>query len=312
MNKLHVNSEVKNTAIMVSIICIVYNQKQYIRECLDSFLMQKTNFKIEIVIHDDASTDGTAEIIREYEEKYPDLIKAIYQQENQFSQGVNMWVSVPPHASGKYLAMCEGDDYWINPLMLQKEVDFLESNPEYGLVCGVANVYDEEKKQFVTKHGVKESETYETIVQGVNDIVTSTTLMKSQLLSQCVEDCRSLIDRTLFIDTAMWYWFAYNSKIKFINEVFSVYRVLPESLSHTKNQNKRLNLDMDFLRLKIHFTLSHPIKNQIYSDIIADSFFEEQSAIVNYARYVGKLEVMNSMSYKIGKLILSPFKIFSK
>ena len=118
---------------LVSICSITYNHAPYIRQCLDGFLMQRTNFKYEIIIHDDASTDGTAEIIKEYAEKYPDLIIPILQTENQYSKGLRGFYArfVFPRAKGRYIALCEGDDYWTDPLKLQKQVDFLEANPEY-------------------------------------------------------------------------------------------------------------------------------------------------------------------------------------
>ncbi|MDR2410234.1 MAG: glycosyltransferase [Bacteroidales bacterium] len=119
---------------LVSVDCTTYNHATYIRQCLDGFVMQKTNFPIEIIVHDDASTDGTADIIREYEAKYPNLIKPIYQSENQYSKGVNVWYTyVRPMMKGKYIAFCNGDDYWTDPLKLQKQVDFLESHSEYSL-----------------------------------------------------------------------------------------------------------------------------------------------------------------------------------
>lgn len=127
---------------LVSICSITYNHAPFIRQCLDGFLMQKTNFKYEIIIHDDASTDGTAEIIKEYAEKYSDLITPIFQSENQYSKGIRGFYAkfVFPKAKGKYIAMCEGDDYWTDPLKLQKQVDFLESHPDY-VMC--THGYDE-------------------------------------------------------------------------------------------------------------------------------------------------------------------------
>lgn len=117
---------------LVSICCLAYNHEAYVRECIEGFLMQKTNFAFEVLIHDDASTDNTAVIIREYEAQYPQIIKPIYQTENQYSKGVGVTrVYQFPRAKGKYIAMCEGDDYWIDPLKLQKQVDFLESHPDY-------------------------------------------------------------------------------------------------------------------------------------------------------------------------------------
>jgi glycosyltransferase involved in cell wall biosynthesis len=120
--------------ILVSICCITYNHEKYIKDALDSFIMQKTNFNFEILIHDDASTDKTAEIIREYELRHPNLIKPIYQAENQYSKGVKVGKFNIERAQGKYIAVCEGDDYWIDPYKLQKQVDYMSANPEC-LMC---------------------------------------------------------------------------------------------------------------------------------------------------------------------------------
>ncbi len=123
-----------NQEICVSIICNVYNHGAYLRDALEGFVSQKTNFKYEILIHDDASTDQSAEIIREFEEKYPDLVKPIYQSVNQYSQNVSITRMIQlPRVRGRYIAMCEGDDYWTDPQKLQKQFDFMEANPEYSL-----------------------------------------------------------------------------------------------------------------------------------------------------------------------------------
>lgn len=120
---------------LVSVCSITYNHAQYIRPCLDGVLMQKTNFPIEIIINDDCSTDGTTEIIREYAEKYPGKIFPIYHKENLYSQGKRGFFQtfVFPKARGKYIAICEGDDYWTDPEKLQKQVDFMEAHPEYSM-----------------------------------------------------------------------------------------------------------------------------------------------------------------------------------
>lgn len=115
---------------MVSVICTVYNHEKYLRKCLDGFVMQKTNFKFEVIVHDDASTDTSADIIREYEKKYPDIIKPIYQTENQYSKGVKVSQSLYSLIKGKYLAFCEGDDYWCDENKLQKQFDVMESHPD--------------------------------------------------------------------------------------------------------------------------------------------------------------------------------------
>ena len=118
--------------IIVSVVCMTYNHEKYIRDALDGIVNQKTNFQYEVIVHDDASTDGTARIIREYAEKYPQIIKPIFETENQYSKGVTIGKTIVyPKIRGKYVAMCEGDDYWNNINKLQKQVDFLESHSEY-------------------------------------------------------------------------------------------------------------------------------------------------------------------------------------
>lgn len=118
-----------NSPVMVTIQCITFNQEAYIRDCLDGFVMQKTNFKFEAIVHDDASTDGTVAIIREYAEKYPDIIRPIYEVENQYSKhDGSLQRIVDEQTCGKYVACCEGDDYWTDPLKLQKQFDFMEQH----------------------------------------------------------------------------------------------------------------------------------------------------------------------------------------
>lgn len=142
--KVEINKE--EQPLMVTIRCITYNHEPYIRQCLEGFIMQKTNFRFEAIVHDDASTDETANIIREYAEKYPDIIKPIFETENQYSKlDSSIQRIMSEHIHGKYVAMCEGDDYWIDPLKLQKQVDFLESNPKYSMCAHNAFVFYQQK-----------------------------------------------------------------------------------------------------------------------------------------------------------------------
>lgn len=136
--------EIENSKPLVSICCLVYNHEDYLREALDSFLMQQTNFAFEVIIHDDASTDSSPDIIKEYASKYPKIFNPLYQTENQKSKvksGMNPRFNYP-RARGKYIALCEGDDYWIDPLKLQKQVDFLEANDRFVISCHNSNVVD--------------------------------------------------------------------------------------------------------------------------------------------------------------------------
>lgn len=135
--------------IKVSICCFTYNHEEYIRDALDGFVMQKTDFDYEVIVHDDASTDATAAIIREYEQKYPNIIKPIYQTENQHSKNVNkMKEFVLPIIHGKYVAFCEGDDYWIDENKLQMQYDYMEEHGECSLVAHMALTYHMDGRYF--------------------------------------------------------------------------------------------------------------------------------------------------------------------
>ncbi len=121
--------------IKVSVICTAYNHEKYIRRCLEGFICQKTSFKYEVLVNDDRSVDNTAEIIKEFALKYPEIIKPVYQTENQFSKGI--WINddiLFPLAQGEYIALCEGDDYWCNENKLQLQYDYMASHPECSMV----------------------------------------------------------------------------------------------------------------------------------------------------------------------------------
>jgi hypothetical protein len=123
--------------IKLSICSITYNHAEFIRECIEGFLDQVCDFRVEIIIHDDASTDGTTEILRDYASRYPDIINLITQQSNQFSKGVNPYYAyVFPRARGMYIALCDGDDYWTDPHKLMTQTAIMEGDESIALTYG--------------------------------------------------------------------------------------------------------------------------------------------------------------------------------
>lgn len=133
---------------LVSVCCLTYNHEKYIADAIESFLSQKTTFPYEIIIHDDASTDSTTKIIQCYAEKYPNLIKTIYQKENQFTKGNNKLLAstIIPLARGEYIATCEGDDYWSDSRKLQKQVDILTCNNDVSICFHRVKVVNSNKE----------------------------------------------------------------------------------------------------------------------------------------------------------------------
>lgn len=207
---------------IVSVCCLVYNHEPYLRECFEGFIMQQTTFPIEILVHDDASTDHSADIIREYTAKYPDLFKPIFQTENQYSKGVDVFSINAKRAQGKHIAVCEGDDYWTDPLKLQKQVGFLEKHPE------VSYVFSKHKKLINGE--------FESLPQKWNEIPPITDLhflLKNSIMPPTQTICfRKTAYPKQFpqIDTnrgdfVMLVVLTHNSKIGYIPEEMAVYRV---------------------------------------------------------------------------------------
>lgn len=136
----------EQSEVMVTVLCICFNHAKTLRRALDSFVSQETDFAYRILIHDDASTDGSQEIIREYQERYPHLIRTILQKENQYSQGLLHVGQLLAAAEGKYVAYCETDDYWTDPHKLQLQFDALEAHPDCTFCVHNTQMVDTEGK----------------------------------------------------------------------------------------------------------------------------------------------------------------------
>ena len=212
--------------IKVSIVCNTYNHEFYIEKCLRGFINQKTNFHFEILIHDDASIDSTQEIIKLYHKKYPNIINPILQKTNQFQKGKNNWIEYQfPRAKGKYIALCEGDDYWTDPYKLQKQVDFLETNPEYAICFHRAKLKVENgvqiNDQFVGPEEEKDLLIEDFILS--NPVPTVSAIFKN-VLHENFEDWESKMPfGDLLIYTKILK--ITNLKAKYIPDVMGVYRI---------------------------------------------------------------------------------------
>lgn len=218
-----------NKSPKVCIRCITYNHEAYIRDCLEGFVMQKTNFPYIAIVHDDASTDGTASIIREYAERYPDIIKPIYEVENQYSKPGNLLGKLMNKAcletGAPYIAICEGDDYWTDPLKLQKQVDFLESHPDYSLVF--ANVRLHYENGLSNETFPLEDRTYNPIeLYECQLIATPTMLYRSEVLKNRNYLMLSSIKRIVMGDLTIYMVASTIGKIYGSKEVVGGYRRL--------------------------------------------------------------------------------------
>lgn len=210
----------------VSILCLTYNHERYIEQALDSMLLQEVSFSFEILVHDDASTDKTPDIIRKYQNLYPKIIKPILQKENQFSKNVGITREIQlPRAKGQYIALCEGDDYWTDKRKLQKQVDFLEDNPDYSVCFHQARVvYEDSSKKSFLFPNVRDIAWYslEELLK-TNYIPTNSVVYRKQSYKNLPSN----------IAPGDWYLHLYHAKqgkIKYMPEVMSVYRKHAEGI----------------------------------------------------------------------------------
>lgn len=273
---------------LVSIDCITYNQEKYIARTIDSFLMQKTNFNYEILIHDDASTDNTPEIIKRYEKKYPRKIRVIYQKENQYSQGKDIWSINSARAAGKYITLCEGDDFWIDPLKLQKQVEYMENNPKTSVIVHSAIVVDAQTSK-KTDHirPSKESRYFSTeeVIAGDGGLVATNSMLFRRKyfknLPKFYKNC-PVGDYPLMIHLAL------EGKVYYLDEYMSAYQIntgISWTDDHFTNHEKivkhyqEINETLDQVNVYTNYKFNKTIENRKsknhFTSLMLQGKFEE-------------------------------------
>lgn len=219
--------------IAVSVYCLVYNHEKYLRDALEGFVKQKTTFKYEVFVHDDASTDGSAEIIKEYATKYPNIIKPIFQKQNQYSQKVKIVKTfIYPHISGKYIAACEGDDYWTDEYKLQYQYEVMEAHPECSICSHYARVVEMDNKALVRFSPDKRYNACEGVMDkelqmdiSMNDMFQlSSDFMRRSVYDKYTENRPEFANKMLVGDTPLLLFFAKYGSLYFIDREMSVYR----------------------------------------------------------------------------------------
>lgn len=271
------------TSPIVAIRCTAYNHEAYIRDALEGFVMQKTNFPFVAIVHDDASTDGTAAIIREYAEKYPDIIKPIFENENQYSKGDGSFTRIMDDAlkstGAKYIAMCEGDDYWIDPLKLQKQVDFLESHPDYSMCTSNILIEDKSRKKSPSTWNTKSDENLSIrniILNGGLYIGTGSILMRA---AQYYD--RPMAVKALHIgDYPLQIYMASVGNVKNLKDITCVYRYMSEGSWTQKNINARNStnwLNQYFVKEQNLLDTMDKVTNHKYH-----KYFKERSSIFRF------------------------------
>ena len=264
-----------NSKPLVSIRCLVYNHEPYLRQCLDGFVMQQTDFPFEAIVHDDASTDNSAAIIREYAEKYPDIIKPIYETENQYSKkdgSLGRIMNEAVHPAAKYIAFCEGDDYWTDPYKLQLQVEFMKRYSECTLTYHACkNILEEKDKEYyLMGETVNESYQKEELLE--YPFQTATILIKKEVLFSDLYK-RAVSTRCSSGDMVLYLTADALGKIMGINKQMSVYRRHETGISNTLWGKKNI-YDVYVSWTKLSHIFGGTIKEQIEKKRLCAFIFE--------------------------------------
>lgn len=240
------------TVPVVSICCITYNHEDFIRECLEGFIAQETTFPIEILIHDDASTDNTVHIVREYEARYPDIVKPIYQSENQYSKGIKINLTYNfPRVRGKYIAVCEGDDYWISKDKLELQVKALEKNADCDICFHPAlmknyNINGDE--HVICRHSDAEKiiSVEDVIVGGGEFCPTASLLFRKKVIDDIPEWCHEapVGDYYLQVIASM------RGGALYLDRVLSVYRIGSDGAWSNRNNDKYKLIEFNAMTIR--------------------------------------------------------------
>ena len=319
--------------IIVSACIITYNHDLYIRDCLEGAINQKVNFAYEIIVGDDCSSDKTMQICIEYAKKYPDLIKLWPRQKNLGMIG--NWIKTIEDCSGRYIALCEGDDFWTDPYKLQKQVDFLEANPEYAICFHRVfekNELDEIKSSFSPIHS--NISTFEDLIRNNNYIHTGSSIFRNNLFGEFPEwfvDCE-VADYVLHLLNAQY------GKIYFMEDTMAVYRINSQSTWGSKDDSYRYSKWLKlllFLSTKFDTKTNELLFENIYTSMIhckklqidINEFLDvlsKQDLIRLFEKgqivYVQEEEnrdknlwkVKNSYDYKFGNILIQPLRYIKK
>ncbi|MFA5925319.1 MAG: glycosyltransferase [Parcubacteria group bacterium] len=251
----------------ISILCSTYNHEKYIRQTLETFVMQKTNFNFEVLVHDDASTDGTQSVIKEFEEKYPGIVKSVFQIENQYSKGIRRAITkfLLPIAEGEYILLCNGDDYFTDENKLQIQADFLDKNPEYSMCFHPTRWFfenNEEPDSIFPEYKEGAKFTTEKLLEG-NFMNTNAVMYRRQDYSRITK--KNIVPGD-------WYLHLYHARfgrIGFINKVMAAYRRHENGIWWSSYKNPDMILKTHgSAHLTMYFELLKLYPEKKYRDII--------------------------------------------
>lgn len=261
----------------VSISCCAFNHEAYIETALIGFLIQETSFPFEVLIHDDASKDGTADIIHAYHERYPRIIKPIFQVENQYSKGNKPGRINHKRALGEFIAVCEGDDCWTDASKLQRQVDALMDHPDIDLCFHSATKIDYSKGQLTTLIG-RYAETSQAVIP-IESIVlrphglipTASVLVRSQLFDE-IREFRESRKYLAVGDIYLFFFGARRGGALYLDRNMSLYRAkLPGSWTLNNHSDYKKRISSIRARLRSYDELDEYTNHQFSSVLKLDN-----------------------------------------
>lgn len=291
----------------VTVWCLTYNQKEYIRDALDGFVMQETNFSYEVIVHDDASTDGTTDIVKEYAEKYPDIIKPIVEKENQWQKGGLKHIIAIMNERfrrGHYISFCEGDDYWTDSQKLQKQVDFLDCHPDYSMCFHSAKKkYETETIAWIDCENIQDRD-YDATDIFVNwTVPTASVLCRKEAMDfyAQLKHQEKIQNYDIFVILSC----AMVGKLRGMHEQMSVYRIQREGLTYNTNALVRctMNNPEHFMTLKENFPI---VSHKPIDDTISKVFYER--ALIQVSQIYRIRDFMLSFRYSPRRFVTMCWK----
>lgn len=278
--------------IMVSVICMVYNHANYLEKCIQSLVAQETSFEVEVIIHDDASTDGSAEIIRQYAELYPDMIIPIFQSENQLSKHVGIAKTfIVPRIRGKYVAFCEGDDFWTDTQKLQKQVQVMEKNTDVLLCVHTVGTCEGNGDALPEKIPKDPSIVPERILSRdfIKMVSEKYAFQTSSYMIRANEYIQYRISPPRFVqvspvgDQCMMYYFGDMADVCFIKDEMSCYRRFAKDSWTSRNRNPEQGIKNHTALKKMVIEYDY-FTNHKYEDILKDRMVFHDYLIATYQK----------------------------
>lgn len=255
---------------MISVGVMAYNQEQYVRQTMDCILAQQCSYPFEIVIGDDGSADNTRGILEEYQQQHPDIIRILPKAPNK---GIlKNYSDIIKACAGKYIAFCHCDDLWHDPLKLQKQVSFLESNPDYGMIHTNANVYLETSDKTIldfnntNQPNIPSGDVFEAFLTSQFFIFTVTACFTKEAIEKYVDFDEFIKADFMYEDLPTWLALSRNVKVKYLNDSTSTYRVIQNSHSHPKEVNRKFVLLEAHYKMKMHFIKKYKLGEKLERD----------------------------------------------